>query len=111
MLKKDYMNIVLASLVIPSCQKGSHRADENSAINGVKCGLLKDDKEVEAMHGEEAVLPSLPQERSDKMLQEYKLGRCYTLSSPIELYSIFYIGCESRTLSNVIISYQCCQVQ
>ena len=111
MLIKDYVNIVMAVLVIPGCHKGSHREEENSSINGVKCGQCEDDKENEATHEQEAVVTSLPQERSDKMLQECKLGRCYTLSVPIEEYSIFYIGGESRALSNLIISYQSCQVQ
>lgn len=111
MLMKDYVNIVMAMLVVPGRQKGSHREDENSGINGVKCGQPEDDKENEATHEPEAVVTSLPQERSDKTLQECKLGRCYTLSAPIKDYSIFYIGGESRTLSNLIISYQSCQVQ
>ena len=110
-LMKDYVNIVMAMLVIPGRQKGSHSEDENSGINGVKCGQSEDDKENEATLEPEAVVTSLPQERSDKMLQECKLGRCYTLSAPIEDYSIFYIGGESRALSNLIISYQSCQVQ
>ena len=111
MLIKDYVNIVMAVLVISGWQKGSHRREENSIFSGVKCGQSEDDKENEAIHEREAVVTSLPQYRSDKMLQECKLGRHYTLSVPIEDYSIFYIGGESRTLSNVIINYQSCQVQ
>ena len=110
-LMKDYVNIVMATLVIPGKQKGSHRKDEHCNINGVKCGQSEDNKENEATREPEAVVTSLPQERSDKTLRECKLGRFYTLSAPIKDYSIFYIGGESRTLSNLIISYQFCQVQ
>lgn len=110
MLKKDYANMVMAELVIPGCQTGNHtRAVENSATNGAKCGQ-SDNKKDEAMDDQETVVPSLPQDRDDKLIQHSKLGRHYTLSAPIEKYNIFYIGCEGRTLSNVIISYKCCQV-
>lgn len=109
MLKKDYTNLVMASLIIPDGHRGNPRSDEITAINGVKCGQ-SDYKENEAIPQQEAVKASLPQDRSDKLLQQCKLSRHYTLSAPIEEYSIFYIGCESRTLSNLIISYHSCQV-
>lgn len=109
MLRKDYVNTVMAVLNIPDYHRGSHQLDENTTINSVKCGQ-SDDKDREAISDQETVTASLPQDRSDKLLQQCKLGRHYTLSAPIEKYSIFYIGCESRTLSNLIISYQSCQV-
>ena len=102
---KDYVNVVMATLLIPGCQVGSHRAD--AAINGVKCGQ-SDDKENEATFEGKVAVPLLPQNGSDKVC---KLGRCYNLTASIDEYSIFYIGGESRALSNVIISYQSCQVQ
>ena len=104
------MNLVMSTLVIPDCHhKGSSRLDENSSINSVKCGPSVD-KETEAMHEQEAVINLLPQHRSDELLQQCKLGRHYTLSAPIEEYDIFYIGCGSNTLSNLIISFHSCQV-
>ena len=109
MLKKDYTNIVMASLIVPDCYRGNHMSDEITTITGVKCGQ-SDCKDNEAILKQEAVKASLPQDRSDKLLKHCKLSRHYTLSSPIEDYSIFYIGCESRTLSNLIISYHSCQV-
>jgi len=97
-------------LVIPAYQKGSLREDKNTTINSVKCGQ-SDDKENEALSEQEHVIASsLPQHRSNKPMKQCKLGRCYTLSAPIEEYSIFYIGCDSRMLSNVIIGYQSCEV-
>ena len=105
---RDYENVVMATLLTPGCQVGSHRAD--AAISGVEHGQ-SDDKESEATLVGKVVAPSLPQDGSDKVFQECKLGRCYSLAASIDEYSIFYIGGESRALSNVIISYQSCQVQ
>lgn len=100
----------MALLVIPAHKKGNPRVDKNTAINSVKCGQSYN-KENEALGGQEPITaPFLPQHRSDKAIQQCKLGRCYTLSTAIEDYSIFYIGCDSRTLSNMIIGYQSCQV-
>ena len=39
-------------------------------------------------------------------------GRHYVLAddTPIENYIIFYIGCESLTLTNIIMTYNKCKV-
>lgn len=105
-LNEEYVNVVLASLVIPGYQRGNCKS-ENSAV---KCEQSYNG-ENEAIREQEAAMCSLPQDKSDdESVQQCKLGRCYKLSAPINDYSIFYIGHESRTLSNIIISYQSCQV-
>ena len=100
-LRKDYTNMTVTSLNIPSLCYGCHQTGADDCVS-------YDMQENDISLGKDSITPPC---ECDKGKEQSKLGRCYTLSVPTEEYSIFYIGSEGRTLSNIIMNYPTCQVE
>jgi len=109
-LRKDYKNLVVTSLNVPALCNGFCQTGKSSTKH---CGdgESSDMQERDASQGGDAISPSCQRSQAMESREQCKLGRCYTLFAPIEQYSIFYIGSEGRTLSNIIINYHACQVR
>jgi len=95
-LRKDYINMTVTSLNIPSLCYGCHQTG----------GSCKQENDIS--FGKDSITPLY---KCGQGKDQSKLGRYYTLSAPIEEYSIFYIGSEGRTLTNIIMNYPTCQVE
>jgi len=108
-LRKDYTNMIVTSLNTPSLCCGCYQTKGSCTDNRGDC-VSSNMKENDTSPGEDSITPrQCGQGLYSK--EQCKLGRCYTLSAPIEEYSIFYIGSEGRTLSNIIMNYPTCQVR
>ncbi|XP_065915172.1 2-(3-amino-3-carboxypropyl)histidine synthase subunit 2-like [Dysidea avara] len=107
-LRNDYTNLTVTSLNIPTLCCGCHQTGRSCTEDCGDC-VSSDMQENDTSHGKDSITPSCQCGQSMDSKEQCKLGRCYTLSAPIEEYSIFYIGSEGRALSNIIINYHTCK--
>ena len=109
----DYINTVISDVTpAPSPEKGRSTLTSMSSAHqhsggtdnctcvrtATKCPLSSETSQGQLVADEESC-------------QALTYGRTFTLHKPIEEYSIYYIGYESLTMSNLVMNYSSCKVR
>ena len=111
-LLMDYINTVISDVTpAPSPEKGRSTLTSTSSAHQHSGGT--DNCTCERTATKHPLSSETTQEQlvtDEESCQALTYGRTFTLQKPIEEYSIYYIGYESLTMSNLVMNYSSCKV-